>query len=90
VDVTITMVVLTAMMMAVLLGASYLAAQYLWSLPYAPECPACKCVTGQTTRTSRVDRLLARRASVSARHCPRCGWSGRMRWRLAAERVPRK
>jgi hypothetical protein len=88
VDVTITM--LTAIMMAVLLGASYLAAQYLWSLPYAPECPACKCVTGQPTRTSRVDRLLARRASVSARHCPRCGWSGRMRWRLAAERVPRK
>ena len=87
---TITMVATMAIAMAVLLGASYLAAQYLWSLPYAPECPACKCVTGQPVRTSRIDRLLARGASVSARHCPRCGWSGRMRWRLAAERVRRK
>lgn len=87
---TLTMVVTMAVAMAVLLGASYLAANYLWSLPYAPECPACKCVTSQPARSSRVDRLLARRASVSARHCPRCGWSGRMRWRLAAERVTRK
>lgn len=89
-DVTITIVVMMAIAMVVLLGASWLAAQYLWSLPYAPECPACKCVTAQPVHSSRVDRLLARRASVSARHCPRCGWSGRMRWRLAAERVPRK
>ena len=87
---TITMVATMAMTMLLLLGASYLAAQYLWSLPYAPECPACKCVTAQPARSSRMDRLLARRASVSARHCPRCGWSGRMRWRLAAERVKRK
>ncbi|HYR10506.1 MAG TPA: hypothetical protein VEQ60_22210 [Longimicrobium sp.] len=76
--------------MVVLLGASWLAANYLWSLPYAPECPTCKCVTGQPPRTSRVDRLLSRGAPVSARHCPRCGWTGRMRWRLAAERVTRK
>jgi hypothetical protein len=90
VAVTITMVVTMAIAMAVLLGASWLAANYLWSLPYAPECPACKCVTAQSARTSRVDALLARRASVSSRHCPRCGWSGRMRWRLSAERVRRK
>jgi hypothetical protein len=90
VAVTITMVVTMAITFAVLLGASWLAANYLWSLPYAPECPACKCVTSQPARTSRVDSLLARRASVSARHCPRCGWSGRMRWRLATERVTRK
>lgn len=87
---TITMVATMAIAMAVLLGASWLAANYLWHLPYAPDCPACKCVTGQHPRISRVDRLLAHRASVSARHCPRCGWSGRMRWRLAAERVKRR
>ena len=87
---TIMMVATMAIAMVVLLGASWLAANYLWSLPYAPECPACKCVTGQTPRTSRVDRLLSRGAPVSARHCPRCGWTGRMRWRLAAERVTRK
>jgi hypothetical protein len=81
------MVVTMAIVMAVLLGASWLAANYLWNLPYAPECPTCKRVTSQTTRTSRVDGLLARASSVSVRHCPRCGWSGRMRWRLATERV---
>ena len=87
---TITMVATMAIAMVVLLGASWLAANYLWSLPYAPECPTCKCVTGQPPRTSRVDRLLSRGAPVSARHCPRCGWTGRMRWRLAEERVTRK
>ncbi|WP_420125822.1 hypothetical protein [Longimicrobium sp.] len=87
---TITTVVTMAITMAVLLGASWLAANYLWSLPYAPECPTCKRMTSQTTRTSHVDRLLARASSVSVRHCLRCGWSGRMRWRLAAERVTRK
>lgn len=87
---TITSVVTMAIMMAVLLGASWLMANYLWSLPYAPDCPTCRSVTSQPVRTSRVDRLLARGASVSARNCPRCGWSGRMRWRLATERVTRK
>ena len=87
---TTSMVATMVITLAVLLGASYLAANYLWRLPYAPECPACKSVTSQRARTSRVDGLLARRASVSARHCTRCGWSGRMRWRLAAERVKRK
>lgn len=83
------MVVTMLIAMAMLLGTSWLAAHYLWSLPYAPECPTCRSVTSQRARTSRMDGLLARRASVSARDCPRCGWSGRMRWRLAAERVKR-
>ncbi|MBW3569839.1 MAG: hypothetical protein KY467_01920 [Gemmatimonadetes bacterium] len=87
---TMLTLVTMAVGMAVLLGASYLAAQYLWNLPYAPECPACKCVTGQAPRISRVDRLLARQASVTARNCPRCGWSGHMRWRLAEERATRE
>lgn len=85
-----TMVVTMAIAMLTLLGASWLAAHYLWHLPYAPDCPACKCVTGQPPRISRVDGLLARGGSVSTRHCPRCGWSGRMRWRLAEERVRRR
>lgn len=85
-----TMVVTTVIAMLALLGTTYLAAHYLWSLPYAPDCPACTCVTGQATRVSRVDRLLARGGAVSTRQCPRCGWSGRMRWRLATERVRRK
>ena len=63
---------------------------YLARLPYAPECPACTCVTSQRVRTGRVDRLFAHLGGADARHCPRCGWSGRMRWRLATERVRRK
>ena len=80
-------VVLAAMLLT---GATYLAGHYLMSLPWAPDCPACKCVTSQTSRTSRADRLLAQLGGADARHCPRCGWAGRMRWRLAAERVTRE
>jgi hypothetical protein len=71
------------------LGASLYAAQYLVALPFAPECPACRGVTAHPPRTSALDRLLAR-GGADARRCPRCGWSGRMRWRLAAERVRRR
>jgi hypothetical protein len=72
--------------LVLLLGAVTLAAHHLNALPYAPECPTCRCVTGQSTRLSRLDRMLAR-GGADVRLCPRCGWSGRMRWRLAAERV---
>jgi hypothetical protein len=73
-----------------LLGALTFAAYHLSALPYAPECPACRGVTAHAARLSRMDRVLARCGGADARHCPRCGWSGRMRWRLAEERVPRK
>lgn len=66
-----------------------LAAQHLSALPYAPECPTCRGVTAQSVRLSHVDRMLARRGA-DARQCPRCGWTGRMRWRLAEERVRRE
>jgi hypothetical protein len=75
---------------ALLLGVSVYAAHQLTSLPYAPECPACRGVTTQRVRTSRMDRLLARCGGADVRHCPRCGWHGRMRWRLAAERARRE
>jgi hypothetical protein len=72
-----------------MLAASGYAAHQLTSLPYAPECPECRGVTSQRMRLSRVDRVLAR-GGADARHCPRCGWTGRMRWRLAAERARRE
>ena len=76
------------MLVAMLLTAAwYLAMQYVVSLPYAPECPACKCVTAQPIRPRRIDRLFAYLGGADLRDCPRCGWSGRMRWRLAAERA---
>jgi hypothetical protein len=84
VTISVTAVVL------LLMAASYLAVHYLVGLPYAPECPTCKCVTSQRMRAGRLDRLFAHLGGADARHCPRCGWSGRMRWRLATERVRRK
>jgi hypothetical protein len=85
VGVTISVLAVAVLLMA----ASYLAVQYMVNLPYAPECPTCKCVTSQR-RTGRLDRVFAHMGGADARRCHRCGWSGRMRWRLAAERVPRK
>ena len=82
----ITMWILAAAMAV----ATAYAAHHLARLPYAPDCPACRSVTAQSVRTSRVDRALARYSGADARRCPRCGWTGRMRWRLAVERVPRE
>lgn len=75
-------------LLTAILGA--LAAQYLARLPVAPQCPACRSVTGQPAHASGADRLLARLGGAAARQCPRCGWSGRMRWRLAPEHAGRK
>lgn len=72
-----------------LLAALMLAAQHLGALPYAPGCPACRGVTAQSVQPSQMDRVLAR-GGADARECPRCGWTGRMRWRLAEERVRRE
>lgn len=72
----------------VVAGSVYLVRQ-LSSLPYAPMCPTCHGVTTQAVFVSRVDRLLTNCGGGDARLCPRCGWHGRMRWRLAVERVRR-
>lgn len=83
------MLLLLSTGLVVLLAAlTTLMAHHLGALPYAPECPTCRCVTSQPPRLSRLDRVLAR-GGADARHCPRCGWTGRMRWRLATERVRR-
>jgi hypothetical protein len=83
-------VTISVVLMAAMLAATWFAAQYMVSLPYAPECPACKRVTAQCTRTSRADRLFAQLSGADARQCTRCGWAGRMRWRLAEERVKKR
>jgi hypothetical protein len=82
------LLVLAAMLL--MTGTAYLALQFSAPLPYAPDCPTCKCVTAQPIRPRRIDRALAQMGGAEVRQCPRCGWSGRMRWRLAAERVRRK
>jgi len=60
---------------------------YVERLPYAPECPHCRTVTAQTAARGVVDRLCAAWAATPVRSCTRCGWAGRMRWRLAHERA---
>jgi hypothetical protein len=67
---------------------SYVAVRYVAALPEAPVCPTCRAVTGQPGRTTGLDRALARLGGA-ARVCPRCGWAGRMRWRLAPQGVDR-
>ena len=76
-------------LMMMMLGVSaYVAYHLLVRLPFAPECPTCRFVTAQPVRITRIDRLLAH-SGVAFRACPRCGWTGRMRWRLAEQRVRR-
>jgi hypothetical protein len=74
--------------MVVVAASAYLVRQ-ISSLPDAPMCPACRGVTTQAVFIPLVDRLLATCGGGDARLCPRCGWQGRMRWRLAVERVRR-
>lgn len=74
---------------AFMAGVSVYAVHHLAHLPYAPECPTCRAMTAHPVRTSRMDRVLARCGGADPRRCPRCGWTGRMRWRLAAERARR-
>ena len=75
-------VALVAALFTPLLGLHYVA-----HLPYAPECPRCHSVTAQVRAPGAVDRLLALLAGAFARTCSRCGWAGRMRWRLSPRRL---
>ncbi|HEU4457383.1 MAG TPA: hypothetical protein VFR81_30215 [Longimicrobium sp.] len=82
---TAVLVLIFALMLVAPLAASH----YLARLPYAPECPRCRAVTSPPSRIGAADRLYARLAATSVRRCGRCGWGGRMRWRLAEERIRR-
>ncbi len=68
-------------------AAPGLAALYLARLPFAPECPSCRAVTSPHRGRSAVDRLVAMAAATPVRKCARCGWAGRMRWKLAPQRA---
>lgn len=83
------MLELTMAMLLVSLAMGTLLAHYVSRLPYAPECPACKGITSEAPNNRLADRLCALLAHSSVRRCPRCGWSGRMRWRWAAGGVRR-
>ena len=69
----------------VALAAPFLLIHYLHRLPFAPACPQCRGVTVEGTLMVAMDRLYSAVAHVGVRSCRRCGWQGRMRWRLAPE-----
>ncbi|HEX5724943.1 MAG TPA: hypothetical protein VFX98_05730 [Longimicrobiaceae bacterium] len=81
------MVVSMTMILALAAAVPLVAAHYLARLPFAPECPQCRSMTGQPQPHTLVDRLCALMAATPVRRCGRCGWAGRMRWRLAGERA---
>jgi len=58
-------------------------ARQLVRLPYAPQCPRCRRVTADDPSLLAADRLWAFAMATPVRRCGACGWSGRMRWRLA-------
>jgi len=81
----IELAVVAAVMMAV--AAPWVLARYHGRLPYAPECPHCHTVTGQLPARGALARAYEALTASAVRRCARCGWAGRMRWRLAPERV---
>ncbi|HET7230340.1 MAG TPA: hypothetical protein VFJ16_10075 [Longimicrobium sp.] len=82
------MLLLWLMVLAVVAGVTpFAVAHYRGRLPYAPECPHCRAVTSQSHGHGLVDQICAVLAATPVRSCARCGWAGRMRWRLAHERV---
>ena len=82
--------VLTTIVMSIVLAAlaaPFLARHYLTRLPYAPECPHCRAVTSAHSGLGALDRICAVAAATPVRSCARCGWAGRMRWKLAPQRA---
>ncbi|MDB4947786.1 MAG: hypothetical protein JWM27_435 [Gemmatimonadetes bacterium] len=73
--------------MALAAAASFAVLHYVHRLPVAPECPRCRAVTAERPRGTALDRLCGALAATPVRRCGRCGWSGRMRWRWAAQHV---
>ena len=75
-------------LLIVVMAAPWVLTRYLGRLPYAPECPHCHTVTtGQRPARGAFERAYEALTASAVRSCTRCGWAGRMRWRLAPERV---
>ncbi|MBA4156306.1 MAG: hypothetical protein H0X65_02395 [Gemmatimonadetes bacterium] len=59
--------------------------RYVRQLPDAPLCPGCRALTAERGETELTAVLLPMLAATVICECARCGWSGRMRLRLAPE-----
>jgi hypothetical protein len=69
------------------MAAPWVLTRCVGRLPYAPGCPHCSTVTGQRPPQGAFERAYSALTASGVRTCTRCGWAGRMRWRLAPERV---
>lgn len=63
--------------------------QYRERLPVAPSCPSCRAVTSGVAGGELLTYIFPSFAATVLRECTRCGWSGRMRWRVAPKTVRR-
>lgn len=79
--------VMVWMMAATMAVLPFLFLQHVKALPPAPACPHCRSVTAQRSVPAVWDRLYALVSATPVRRCARCGWAGRMRWRLAPQRA---
>ena len=75
------------LLMVMMAAAPWVLTRYVGRLPVAPECPHCTSVTGQRSAHGSLERAYEALTASAVRSCTRCGWAGRMRWRLAPVRV---
>lgn len=83
------MLAMVLVLLVMVITVVWMLSRYVGRLPYAPECPHCWAITGQRPAHGWPEYLCERLTATAVRTCARCGWAGRMRWRLAPERVRR-
>ena len=73
-------------LLTALLAAPLLIDRYLRTLPVAPACPTCRSIARER-RTSSIADIIPFLSRTFAAECIRCGWHGRMRWKLAGGKL---
>jgi hypothetical protein len=75
-------------LIAAAFAAPFLIDLYLRRLPIAPACPSCAAVARQAALQRlqvSVSPWIPAFGRTFVAECVRCGWKGRMRWKLAAD-----
>jgi hypothetical protein len=72
-------------LLLVMLAAPVLIDRYVRHLPVAPACPTCACVARQAQVGPRLMAWIPAFGRTFLAECGRCGWRGRMRWKLATD-----
>jgi hypothetical protein len=72
-----------ALMVALLIATPLLVDRFLRALPIAPACPTCRSVVSEVGLHFTLEAVIPAMSRTFVGECARCGWRGRMRWRLA-------